>query len=243
MIEASRATYGGIDCIVVRDSEKPPQLAVILCHGFGASGEDLIGLAQPFVQLLGSRASDVAFVFPAAVMSLDERGMPGGRAWWWIDLDRLLNFPTPETLRAFRCDRPEGMREATEKVCALVAEIRQNWNLSAQQIVLGGFSQGSMVALDAAVTMPEPPAGLVLYSSALICEPEWTEAVKKLKSTKIIQSHGRRDSVLHISQGQALRDVLTAAGCDLKYLEFNGYHEIHPAAISATAELLKSLLP
>lgn len=243
MIEASREVYGGLDCIVVRDPEQPPQLTVVLCHGFGASGEDLIGLAQPLVQMLGPQAGDVAFVFPAAVLDLEERGMPGGRAWWWIDLDRLLNLPSPETLRAFRCDRPVGMQEATAKMCALVADIQQEWKLSAKKLVIGGFSQGSMIAVDTALTMPEPPGGLVLYSSALICEPEWTAGVSKLRNTKIIQSHGRRDPILHLSQGQALRDVLTAAGCEPKYLEFNGFHEIHPAAINATGDLLKSLLP
>ena len=42
---------------------------------------------------------------------------------------------------------------------------------------------------------------------------------------------------------QALRDVLIAGGCDPKYLEFNGFHEIHPVAINATADLLRNLLP
>jgi phospholipase/carboxylesterase len=110
-------------------------------------------------------------------------------------------------------------------------------------LVLGGFSQGSMIAIDAALSLPQPPAGLVIYSGALICEPEWTERAARLAGTKIIQAHGRRDPILHISQGQALRDALLAAGCHPKYLEFNGFHEIHPVAITATADLLRNLLP
>jgi phospholipase/carboxylesterase len=243
MMTAAPATYAGLECIVVRSSERSPQLACVLCHGFGASGEDLFGLAEPLLQLVGERAEEIAFVFPAGVLSLDERGMPGGRAWWWIDLERLLNSPTPETLRAFRHDRPLGMPEATAKVCELVTEVQQQWQLTAKQTVLGGFSQGSMIALDAALTLPEAPAGLILYSCALICQPEWAAAVAKLKHTKIIQSHGRRDPILHLSQGEALRELLTGAGCEPKYLEFNGFHEIHPAAIQATAELIKGLLP
>jgi phospholipase/carboxylesterase len=240
---AAPATYGGLDCVVVRSEKRSPQLVVVLCHGFGASGEDLLGLAEPLLQLIGERAEEIAFIFPAAVLSLDDRGIPGGRAWWWIDLDRLLNMPSPETLRAFRCDRPAGMAEATTKLLHLVREVEQQWNLSAEQIVLGGFSQGSMIATDAAMTMLEPPAGLIIYSGALICEAEWKERAARLANTKIIQSHGRRDPILHISQGLALRDALTAAGCQPKYLEFNGFHEIHPVAITATAEMLKSLLP
>lgn len=240
---AAAASFGGLDCVVVRSAEQEPQLALVLCHGFGASGEDLLGLAEPLLQLIGDRAEEIAVIFPAAVLSLDDRGLPGGRAWWWIDLDRLLNQPTPETLREFRCDRPAGMSEATAMVCQLVSEVQQQWNLQPSQIVLGGFSQGSMIATDAAMTMPEPPAGLIIYSGALICEAEWTERAARLAGTKIIQSHGRRDPILHISQGTALRDALTAAGCHPKYLEFNGFHEIHPAAITATAELLRNMLP
>ncbi len=236
------ASYGGLDCIVVRSEKKDPQLAVVLCHGFGASGEDLLGLAEPLLQLVGERAEEIAVIFPAGVLALDDRGLPGGRAWWWIDLDRLLNQPTPETLHAFRTVRPTGMSAAAAMVCLLVAEVQQQWNLNPSQIVLGGFSQGSMIATDVAMTLPEPPAGLIIYSGALICEAEWKERAARLANTKIVQSHGRRDPILHISQGAALRDALTAAGCQPKYLEFNGFHEIHPSAIMATAELLRSLL-
>jgi len=241
MIAAS-AVLGGLDCVVVRSAEKPPQLAVVLCHGFGASGEDLLGLAEPLLELVGDRAEEIAIVFPAGGLALDDRGLPGGRAWWWIDLDRLLNQPTPEIMREFRCVQPAGMAEATRQVCELTSEVMKQWNLPASRVVLGGFSQGSMIATAAAMSLPDPPAGLIIYSSALICEAEWKKQAARLANTKIIQSHGRRDPILHVSQGQALRDALTAAGCQLKYLEFNGFHEIHPAAITATAELLKNLL-
>jgi len=123
-----------------------------------------------------------------------------------------------------------------------VTEIQQECNLKPQQTVLGGFSQGSMIATDVAMSLPTPPAALIIYSGALICESEWTTGAAKLKDTKIIQSHGRRDPILHVSQGLALRDMLTAEGCTVKYLEFAGMHEIHPAAITATADLLRNLL-
>jgi phospholipase/carboxylesterase len=239
---ATQASYGGLDCLVVRSRTIEPKLACILCHGFGASGEDLVGLAEPLLQLCGERREELALVFPAAVLGLDDRGMPGGRAWWWIDLDRLLNQPTLETLKAFRCERPEGTTVASEHVQRAIAEIQRDWKLTSEQTVLGGFSQGSMIAVDAALSLPTPPGGLIIYSGALICEPDWTAAAPRLAGTKIIQSHGRRDPILHISQGLALRDMLTAAGCSVKYLEFNGFHEIHPAAITATADLLRSLL-
>ena len=108
------------------------------------------------------------------------------------------------------------------------------------RIVATGMCHTDMVARDQLYTVPMP---VVLGHEGAGIVEQVGAGVKKLKNTKIIQSHGRRDPILHLSQGQALRDALTAAGCEPKYLEFNGYHEIHPAAINATADLLKSLLP
>ncbi|QDU25672.1 putative hydrolase [Anatilimnocola aggregata] len=239
---AVEANYGGLDCIVVRSPNQPPRLAVILCHGFGASGEDLAGLAEPILERCGDRHEEIAIVFPAAPLSLEEQGMPGGRAWWWIDLERLLNLPTPETLQRFRRDRPAGMTEATNKVSQLVAELRSEWKLTAAQIVVGGFSQGSMVATDTALSLVEAPAALIIYSGSLVSETDWVPRMPQLVGTKVLQSHGRRDPILPLFQAEALRDKLMGAGCSVKYLEFAGFHEIHPAAIQATADLLQGLL-
>ncbi|WP_425617658.1 alpha/beta hydrolase [Anatilimnocola sp. NA78] len=232
------AVFGGLDCVVVRSKTQQPKLVCVLCHGFGASGEDLVGLAEPILQRCGDEREEIALVFPAAPLSLEDRGMPGGRAWWWIDLERLLNLPTPETLQRFRRDRPEGMTVATTQLMQLVADLRHEWSLTAQQVVLGGFSQGSMVATDASLSLPEPPAALIVFSGALVSETDWVPRMKGLAKTKILQSHGRRDPILPYFQAEALRDQLTAAGCEVKFLEFAGFHEIHPAAIQAAADLL-----
>jgi phospholipase/carboxylesterase len=240
-MNVSEATFGDLACLVVRSDSAAPKVACILCHGFGAMGDDLLGLAEPILQMCGDRREEIALVFPAGVLALEDHGNTYGQAWWWIDLDRLLNNPTPETMAAFRCERPAGMAEASAQLQRAVLEIQRDWNLPPQQVVLGGFSQGSMIALDAALSLPTPPGGLIIYSGALICEPDWRKQAARLAGTKIIQSHGRRDPILHISQGHALRDMLAAAGCAPKYLEFAGVHEIHPAAIVATAELLRSL--
>jgi phospholipase/carboxylesterase len=240
---AVEASFGALACVVVRSKTVTPRLAAVFCHGFGASGEDLVGLAEPILQRCGERREEMALIFPEAPLSLDERGLPGGRAWWWIDLERLLNQPTAELLHKFRSERPAGMNPASQQVVQLVADVRKEWNLAANQIVLGGFSQGSMVATDAALSLAEPPAGLIIYSGALVSEVSWSPNANKLAQAKILQSHGRRDPILHISQGEALRDLLGDAGCQVKYLEFNGFHEIHPAAIQATADLLLECLP
>src|SRR5437868_2244109 len=114
-MNSERVIWGGLTSQVIHDlaaSEKP-SLAVVLCHGYGASGTDLVPLAQP---LLSTAAAEmlprVVIIFPEAPLDLAEQGIPGGRAWWPIDLDRLINRRTPELLDQFRRTCPAGLPES-----------------------------------------------------------------------------------------------------------------------------------
>lgn len=103
--------WGGLSCRVVHDlpDGQPPPLAVVLCHGFGAPGTDLVGLAQPLLMAEAVLAERAVFLFPVAPLDLAAQGMPGGRAWWLVDLERLINRPTPDLLDRFRRECPVGM--------------------------------------------------------------------------------------------------------------------------------------
>ena len=85
---------------------------VVLMHGFGAPGTDLVGLWRVL-----NVPSDVRFAFPEAPHGIP--GMPGARAWWMLDLARreqeLANGP-----RSVADEVPDGMQEATDSVMARV---------------------------------------------------------------------------------------------------------------------------
>lgn len=219
------------------------KLAVILCHGFGASGDDLVDLASSVHRMLTAAEDEVAFVFPEAPLSLASQGMPGGRAWWLLDLDRMLRYSTPELAQRFRSETPEGLADATAKLQQLVAEVRERYSLPAERIVLGGFSQGGMIAIDAALKLAEPPGALVIWSSSLINENEWKPlAAERGKLLRVIQSHGRQDPILPYSEATKLRDLLLASGAELEFLEFGGYHEIPMPAFQRFVHLLADML-
>ena len=67
----SQETWGGLDCIIVDQlpSGRVPQALVILAHGFGAPGTDLVGLAEVLFELEPQLAEGIRFVFPAARLS------------------------------------------------------------------------------------------------------------------------------------------------------------------------------
>ena len=244
-MQVERVAWGGLASLVVHNlpGEQKPQLAVVLCHGFGAPGTDLVGLVQPLIEMEPTLADQAAFVFPAGPLSLAGRGIPGGFAWWMIDLNRLIYGPPPDLLERFRRECPPGLPEARGAIEKLLADAQRHFGLPASRFVLGGFSQGSMLALDVALRLPQPPAGLVILSGALINEAEWRPLAAKRGPLKVVQSHGRHDSILPFPMGQALHEMLVEAGAEVDFVSFPGDHEIPLIVLERTASLLKRALP
>ncbi len=225
-MHTEKVTWGGLRTIVAHDlpEGESPALAAVLCHGYGAPGTDLVGLAEPL--LTGPDARRLALIFPAAPLDLAEQGIPGGRAWWHLDLDRLINRRTPEVLAKFRGDCPEGLPEAREALVALLSDAGRHFDLTADRFVLGGFSQGSMLATDVSLRLKKPPAGLCILSGGLINEAEWQRLAQERGPLDVLQSHGHYDSILPFEAGAALRDILTSAGANVEFQAFYGEHEI-----------------
>jgi phospholipase/carboxylesterase len=152
--------------------------------------------------------------------------MPSGRAWWPVDLDRLINRRTPEYVAEFRKACPAELIAAREKLVALLAEAGKHFCLAADRFVLGGFSQGAMLTTDVALHLKKMPAGLCILSGALINENEWRRLAEERGPLKVLQSHGRYDSILPFEMGSSLRDLLVASGAEVDFYEFEGDHEI-----------------
>src|SRR3954463_5022094 len=117
-------------------------LTVILLHGFGAPGDDLVALADGL---------DVAarFVFPEAPLELG--GLYGdSRAWWLLDLARLEDELRRGVPRDRRDEVPDGLPAARDHLIRLLDQLAARFAIADDQLVLGGFSQGAMLSLDVA---------------------------------------------------------------------------------------------
>lgn len=244
--QATRTRLGPLDCVVVAPQASNDATAKIatlgvFCHGFGASGEDLVGLAGELLQIAATDAG-IMLVFPAAPLSLEEQGMPGGRAWWMLSIQNLISAMDSGRYEQIREQVPDGIDTARESLTAVIEIALKRCGLSEKNLLLGGFSQGGMLAVETALRgLPEPPAQLCLYSSALICERLWKPLAHRLQHTQIFQSHGRLDPILPFQTGLWLRDMLQAAQCQVDFVEFNGPHTIPIIAIERTAHMLSQL--
>jgi phospholipase/carboxylesterase len=228
--------------VVQLEANVRPALAVVLCHGFGASGTDLVPLAGELLARAPGLGSKVRFIFPAAPLELDSFG--GARAWWPIDFESLASMYAsgPRGREAMRERVPDGLVHARRQLAACVEAVARVSGLSASRVVLGGFSQGAMVATDLALRQDEAPAALVLLSGTLIAEREWRARAPRRKGLSVLQSHGRQDPLLSFTDAVALRDLLLEAGLEVSFLPFDGPHTIPSEALERLGSLLSALL-
>ncbi len=201
----------------------------VLMHGFGASGQDLVGLAEVFAN------QDCTFVFPEAPLALSREYGPGARAWWPIDMARLQLAMMSGAARDIAKEDPAELPVARAKVLQLISELREQ---GAENIVLGGFSQGAMLAADIALTTNVALSGLLLWSGSLLREAVWQKATTR--SIPLMMSHGEHDPILPFENAKRLYDLLQEKGYQGPFVPFRGAHEIPPKAIAQTQVFLET---
>lgn len=216
-----RKDIGQLNCLI-REGEID-RCAVFL-HGFGADASDLYPLADVL-----DPQHEWTFIFPEAPHEVPVGPSWTGRGWFPISLREL------ESGVDFTQVRPPGLNQSTEAVKDLL------FHLNCPKIVLGGFSQGAMIATDVAMFDPDAIAGLVLYSGVLLDEKGWSKRAKGLSGKPILQSHGMHDPVLAFAAGQRLHDLLKANGAQASLIGFQGQHEIPMPALNKTREFLAAL--
>lgn len=235
-------TLGALDCsVVMAEGLAEPDRAIVLCHGFGAPGDDLVPLAPELLSCRPELSGRTLFVFPQAPLSPPEFRPFGGRAWWPLDMARLQAAIASGEFRDLRRDAPPRLPAAREEVRSLLAAVTDRFGLPVERIVLGGFSQGAMLTTDVTLHLAAPPAALVVYSGTLLNEAEWRKLAPARRGLPVLQSHGWEDPILPFAAAEWLRDLLSAAGLDVTFLPFHGGHTISRSAIRATADLLASL--
>lgn len=234
----------GLDVVTLQlDQRAPPAGVVVLCHGFGAPGTDLVGLAEALSSFEPALAG-VRFHFPAAPLSLGALGYGDARAWWMIDFEALeaLRGAGPEALRAFRQVEPPGMPAARKALHAAVTALMDGSGLPYSKLVLGGFSQGAMITTDLALRLEEAPAGLAIMSGTLLIEDVWRAKARARAGLQVFQSHGRSDALLPFAAAGWLEALLREAGLEVDFHGFEGGHELPRSVLVALARYLKARL-
>jgi len=134
-------------------------------------------------------------------------------------------------------DRPAGLGEAHKAVAGFIKGLDVPWG----KLILGGFSQGAMVALEAVLKAPKMPRGLFILSGNLVDEAGVKKCVAARSGLPFFQSHGRQDPILGYEGAVRLEKVLVGAGLKGSLMPFQGGHELPVEVLGRLASFLSSL--
>ncbi len=210
--------------------------AVVLLHGFGAPGDDLVPIADVVSVPAGPR-----WLFPEGPLSLGF-GSGEGRAWWMIDMARIQADRAAGRVRDLSVEEPNGLSLARERLLGLLNELPRVLSIDYRRTVIGGFSQGAMLSCDAVLHTDHPFAGLVQLSGNLLAHATWGPRMPTRKGLPVFQSHGTRDDILPFVGAERLRDALAKAGLVVEWHAFRGGHEIPPSVVDRLGRFLSRLL-
>jgi phospholipase/carboxylesterase len=222
---------GKIHCQEINKDDNAPW--VIFFHGYGADCNDLFPLGEVI-----STKKTTNWLFPNGPLEVPIGPAWTGRAWWPIDMMEIQRAMERGEHRDFSKEAPKGLDKAREKVMEMIKQLRVPWN----QIILGGFSQGAMLATDIYLRAPETPKGLVIMSGSLVTQDEWTPLIANRKGETFFQSHGQSDQVLGFKQAQKLETLLNQNGMKGSLLGFNGGHEIPQIVLQKISTYLNEKL-
>lgn len=217
-----------LPCIEI-DPPAPPEAVIIGLHGIGADGYDLAPLATQFG--LESHWA-IRFVFPhAPKRDITLHGGIPSRAWFDI-----LDGGWPRTEREVDLD---GIGASRAQVNALIQQEIEA-RTSPDRIVLLGFSQGGVIALDTALRQESPLGGVLALSTYLPTLPELSEAAPSPERTPpIFMAHGTEDPVVPLESGRQARDGLLGLGCTVEWHE---YRMVHSICVDEIADIRQWLL-
>jgi phospholipase/carboxylesterase len=188
--------------------------ALVLFHGRGANEFDLLGLLDA---LDPDRRLDG--YCPRAPLTLP----PGGGAHWYVV--QRVGYPDPPTFA-------EGLAAAAGFVDGLPHE----------RVVVGGFSQGSVMALSVGLGAGRPrPAAIVGFSGFLPEVEGWSLGEGPWPPIAI--AHGTHDEVIPVAFGRRAHERLEAAGADVLYRESPIGHSIDPAVVAELVPWLRAATP
>ena len=192
------------------ETGKNPDAAVIWLHGLGADGNDFAGIVP---QLLLPPEISIRFIFPHApvrpITINQGYQMPG-----WYDLTSL----------SFDNDEDEaGIKESSDAIRALCQK-QESLGISAERIILAGFSQGGAIALHCGLNYPSPLAGIMALSTYLPhCCPLGNKANQAID---IFMAHGQQDDVVKPHFGNLSRQRLEKSGYRVKWHEYVMQHGV-----------------
>ena len=210
------------------ETKPKPSHAVIWMHGLGADGNDFV----PVVKEMKLPPLGIRFVFPHAPMR--PVTINGGfvmRAWYDIAYQEL----------AFKEDE-RGLRESQKLIEDLIARENKR-GIPSGRIVLAGFSQGGVLALQTGLRQSKRLAGLMALSAYLPMSPMVeVERDAASNTVPIFMGHGITDNIVPPALGTMSRDSLIKLGYEVEWHQYPMPHSVCAEELADVSAWLKRVL-
>jgi phospholipase/carboxylesterase len=216
----------GLHTTVVGEPDAP--MALVLLHGYAMQASDL----TPFAHSLGVPA---LFLVPQGPVSSPARG----HAWWEVDIEARKSSMSSGA-RDLAGEYPRGLGGARLQLGQFLDAVAAQFKPG--RIVIGGFSQGGMLALDFVLRGSSRVDGLILMSASRVALEDWQPHCARLHDLPVFVSHGRADRDLAFAAGEALRDFVLDSGARASWVPFESGHEIPLVVWRGLRKFLGALL-
>ena len=176
-------------------SKEMPKNAVILCHGYGGDGKDISLLANYWRKYL----PDTIFICPDA----PEKCAVSPSGFQWFD---LRNQNEDEILAKSLV--------AEIKLNKLIDEVKKKFNLSANKIAIGGFSQGCMISLQTGIKRDDTIKCIIGYSGRIISREHLEKNI--ISKPNIMLLHGDKDQIVPINSLLEAKDFFNTNNYEIQ---------------------------
>lgn len=199
----------------------PRPWLLVLMHGVGSNEQDLFGLS-----------AHIPDRFHVLSLRAPHRMGPGAHAWFDFSVE-------PGGARSIN----EAQEAASRALVAQTVEAASaQLGIPPERVVVGGFSQGGIMALSLLLTRPDLLHAAMVWHSRLLAQVVPLQAPSDaLRGKKLWLSHGTHDNVIPLANAQAIAHHMATLPVSVTYREYPSEHEIRPSELAATVAWLESL--
>ncbi|MDC0240642.1 serine esterase [Candidatus Pelagibacter sp.] len=204
-----------LDSIIIKPEEGVEiKHAIILLHGYGGDGKDISMLTLNWKRHM----PNTVFICPNGHETCPIN--PSGFQWFDLTKDDT-NYILDQSIKA------------EEKIKLFINEIKQEFNLTNNQICLSGFSQGCMMSLNVGLTSDEKFSCIVGFSGKIIDQNNLKSRIKNFTNTLLI--HGEADQVVPSTYLLEAKDFLIRNNIVVETLLIKNCDHHIPIEASSTA--------
>jgi phospholipase/carboxylesterase len=212
---------------IVLDPKTKPLFSIIILHGLGADGYDFHDVA---IQLQQTLPQPTRFVLPHAKR-------------WPVTINGGMSMPAWYDMKSLDHPRDIGWNsfdDSSEEIQKLIQEQIDD-GISAEKIILAGFSQGGVMAIHCARNFPKKIKGIIALSTYLVEKPE-IEIPSENKKIPIFMAHGNSDPIIPIEIGKKSADTLKSDGHPITWKQYPMPHSLCMEEIQDILNWIKNIM-